>query len=84
MSNDEIICDVINRLKEIEQIISDQSIVSVPIDVWAGMVRTIEDTIDFLEVQRKCVREWAVQKEKPCDNCQEFSCDECKFKDMRL
>jgi len=84
MSDDERICDVINRLKEIEKIISEQSIVSVQIDVWAGMVRTIEDTIGFLEVQRKCVKICAVKEETPCNNCQEFSCDDCKFKDMRL
>lgn len=65
MTDDEKICDVINRLKEIEKIISEQSIVSVPIDVWAGMVTTIEDTIGFLEVQRKCVKAWAVQQETP-------------------
>lgn len=84
MTDDERICDVIKRLKEIEKIISEQSIVSVPIDVWAGMTVTIEETIQFLEVQRKCVNMWKNEVETPCENCQEFNCDFCKYKECRV
>ena len=76
------ICDVIERLKEIEKVISEKSIVSVPIDVWGGMVKTIEETLGFLEVQKKYLFMIMQNEENdPCKNCQEFSCDFCKEKD---